>query len=452
MNVNELIPALLPAILTQLLLQLHVMTLVINDDKLSKRRQILLVVLTLFFNNIVVSSYLFYRSKRQEEDDIGDNVYFRRGVLALLTLSFQIFLIQMGFTYGMDHAVIALPVLASILFVLIVAMEVLNSWKRPLWTIPIAILLFGLTLWLELLMMSSTIPVLTLLVFIGILNNIPDGFRAKSIVIIALSYLVFIFIKAVRLYEDINAEETTIYVFSTFVLATMFLLAFASLKQQVKQNRTLQNLVDQLNEQARTIEQMAAREERSRMAADIHDHVGHTLTTAIIQLEGLSKQLEDDTLLSSVELAKRQVKNGLDQIRVLVRGVDIDLRRPFHDNLNDLLMETRRTTGLIIHEDIEAKIDLIPIQQKVLLSSIKEFITNSVKHGGASEISVLITSHNGFLECTLSNNGTTDEDITYGFGLTQMDKVIQSIGGMMTVSSTKDLGFILYYKIPLGGE
>jgi two-component system sensor histidine kinase ChiS len=210
--------------------------------------------------------------------------------------------------------------------------------------------------------------------------------------------------------------------------------------------------VDQLNEQARTIEQMAAREERSRMAADIHDHVGHTLTTAIIQLEGLSKQLEDDTLLSSVELAKRQVKNGLDQIRVLVRGVDIDLRRPFHDNLNDLLMETRRTTGLIIHEDIEAKIDLIPIQQKVLLSSIKEFITNSVKHGGASEISVLITSHNGFLECTLSNNGTTDEDITYGFGLTQMDKVIQSIGGMMTVSSTKDLGFILYYKIPLGGE
>ncbi|MFT9493558.1 response regulator [Anaerosolibacter sp.] len=101
----------------------------------------------------------------------------------------------------------------------------------------------------------------------------------------------------------------------------MFLLivvVFYSLKKQLLTNRRLDEALKRVREQADQIEKIGALAEPSRLTAEIHDTVGHTLTSAVISIEAAEKLLEMGAgeVAPRLSLAKDLVKCGLEDIRM----------------------------------------------------------------------------------------------------------------------------------------
>ncbi len=455
MNLIEILPILIPTMIFQIIMQVYVIKHAWNQHEIKESIRIWWIVSFIVFNFLAISLYLFLMYKRDQKvykDEI--NPYFRRGVLVITVISLQFFILQLiAFDQSFDQKSLVVW-LGALIYTLVIVNEILISTKHLTWVYPTSIVLFSGALAIEYFTASTPIQIMILMVLIGILNVLPSKQSRYVFVISLVGYFVFTLLKVNQLFSQINADSRIAYMYTNTLFFILVFTAFSSLKRHLIINQSLKETVSMLKEQANTIEELTAKEERSRLAADIHDHVGHTLTTAIIQLESAVTMIspEQNALKEKIQISKDQVKYGLNQIRSLVSGVDLLDHASFIDNLEDLIQKTKASTSLNIHFDHETQPYLIPLQQRILLSATKEFFTNALKHGKAKEVNILLTSTQKRLDMTLNNDGLPSTSMTYGYGLSHMDQAIQSIGGFMKVSSNDEMGFSLYLSIPLGGE
>ncbi|MCR3957080.1 MAG: histidine kinase, partial [Gudongella sp.] len=187
--------------------------------------------------------------------------------------------------------------------------------------------------------------------------------------------------------------------------------------------------------------------------AEIHDNVGHTLTSAVISIENAEKLLDvqPEEALEKLSLAREQVKRGLGEIRLSVRTIQAGNAGDFKAALREFLEEMRQNTGMEIVEIIDLKAHVPSIQQAVILSSIKECCTNSLKHGKATRADILLQDFRERLCMTFSDNGVGADEIDYGFGLRAMEERVLGIGGTMRTESVYGEGFSVEITIPLVG-
>ncbi|EFG86294.1 histidine kinase [Clostridium carboxidivorans P7] len=199
------------------------------------------------------------------------------------------------------------------------------------------------------------------------------------------------------------------------------------------------------------VEAMTALKERNRIARDIHDTVGHTLTTVLIQLEA-SKRLinkDTDTALEKLGLAQSQVRKGLNNIRnsvrVLESGNDI---LDFYSEIHSIIKETEKHSEVVIKSQIDENISFEKSQEKVILSAFLEGLTNGMKHGKSSAFLLKIYEKNENIFFSLEDNGIGSDIITPGFGLRAMRDRILELNGNIHVSSKANEGFGLYISFP----
>src|SRR5690606_27065290 len=118
-------------------------------------------------------------------------------------------------------------------------------------------------------------------------------------------------------------------------------------------NRTLKAT---LLEKAETLAEMSVLEERSRIAYEMHDVVGHTLTAAIVQLEATKKLAEQQNAVSleKMDLLIDLVRKGLDDIRKSVKLLKSDEVEPLSlaNSLRELIQYTEDTMEIEIGADI----------------------------------------------------------------------------------------------------
>ncbi|WP_243124514.1 histidine kinase [Clostridium sp. AWRP] len=199
------------------------------------------------------------------------------------------------------------------------------------------------------------------------------------------------------------------------------------------------------------VEAATALKERNRIARDIHDTVGHILTTVLIQLEA-SKRLinkDTDTALEKLGLAQSQVRKGLNNIRnsvrVLESGNDIlDL----YSEINSVIKETEKHCEVVIKSQIDENISFKKSQEKVILSALLEGLTNGMKHGKSSAFLLKIYEDNKNIFFSLEDNGSGSDIIIAGFGLRAMRDKVLELNGNMHVSSKIGEGFGLYISFP----
>ncbi|MGO4371817.1 sensor histidine kinase [Paenibacillus sp. MCAF20] len=92
---------------------------------------------------------------------------------------------------------------------------------------------------------------------------------------------------------------------------------------------------------------------------------------------------------------------------------------------------------------------LISLQEYVMINSIKESITNALKHGKASMVDISIVEQQDTIHMTVKDNGTSSDSVIYGFGLKTMEKRIEAIGGQMSVRSEPNNGLTLQVRMPI---
>ena len=457
MSIQEILPILVPGILIQLFVQAYFIHHCWNNPQLPTRTRVRYIIAIALFNIPAAAIYLFFSRKRPEIQaaaaiDVGEDIQIRQGIFVSLLVAFEIFALR----FIMDNSAGRTPSwlfwLVGLCFVCLI-LDGLLDWR-------------SLPLLPHLLMVTQIICVtvcmyydngqngqfLLLFVVAGIVNCHAQKTALIYVAAAFAGYMTATILQGFDRYGTINSDEVISSIYVRLLLFVLVFALFYSLKKQLLANRQLTAAIKTMRAQSAQLEQMSTLAERSRIVGEIHDTVGHTLTTAVVALEAGAQLISQDPAAArdKFDLAREQVKKGLQDLRSSIRTIQSGGSQPFRPALDLLLAELERTTDLSISAIVEVKSELLPIQQYVLLQAIRELATNSLKHGHSQSYDLLLQEHKGAIRLTVSDDGCGADDPEMGFGLKHMQEQVVSIGGTLQIDSKLGEGFTVHIAIPTG--
>ena len=232
-------------------------------------------------------------------------------------------------------------------------------------------------------------------------------------------------------------------------------IALAFYRQYLKLNKAVQELDEsrrKLQKAYEAVAEVTALEERQRIAKDIHDTAGHSITTVIMQTESAKRIIDSspEEAKAKIVAANLQAKHALEELRDSVHLLSGRAeKQPLQTSLQAILNESTDGTGIIIRSAIE-EIDLAEAQARFLCNSLKEGISNGIRHGGATAFWFELKAEENTVEFLLSDNGTglSDGELRAGFGLSAMQDRAQYFGGKAEFQSEVDEGFEIRITLP----
>ncbi|MEM9511075.1 MAG: sensor histidine kinase [Cyanobacteria bacterium P01_E01_bin.48] len=193
---------------------------------------------------------------------------------------------------------------------------------------------------------------------------------------------------------------------------------------------------------AREVEVLAADLERSRIARDMHDSLGHTLTSLDVQLELAQRLFErnSDGARQAISISKNLASQSVRDVRRAVATM-----REEHFDLNAALTHLTENLRDTCNAKIEVKIDLpkLPLQTShQLYCTLKEGLENIRKHSSATSIYLQGRVTSAGVEIELHDDGIGFDlsRANTGFGLRGMRERAQLMGAQMTVNSEPGRG------------
>ncbi|MBL4936519.1 sensor histidine kinase [Clostridium sp. YIM B02515] len=215
----------------------------------------------------------------------------------------------------------------------------------------------------------------------------------------------------------------------------------------------LKKAKENLERYASTIEELTLLRERNRISREIHDSVGHSLSTMIIQLSAIEKIADSDGKSAS-EMAKNLsafAKDALKSVRAAVRALVPTEFEKYQGILaiEEMIKNFKKLTEVeVIFVLSKERWELNSDQSFVLYRIVQEFLTNSVRHGKADKININLNFYKDSLYMRLKDNGAGCDDIVEGVGLKSIKERAESIGGAVKYLSSKEKGFELNLNLP----
>jgi len=208
-----------------------------------------------------------------------------------------------------------------------------------------------------------------------------------------------------------------------------------------------------LGKSLKSAAKLASTRERTRIARELHDSLGHCLTTAHVHLQLARRAYEagSDTTEEALGHAGEAVRLGIVELRrcvAVMRDPETDkalseVMRSFIDELpeSDLVAQLRV-------EGDEHK--LPPEREFVLFRALQESLTNVTKHAGARTVRITLEYKGGGrvrLEVVDDGGGATS--IEGGYGLPGLAERVEAVGGRLETRTTPGEGF--WIGVELGG-
>lgn len=272
-----------------------------------------------------------------------------------------------------------------------------------------------------------------------------------------------------NIYLQSNVFSPSEFIREFMISLLMFLVFFGVIcfaKYEINQRRTISTIMYELKKKTkqledsyiklcdhtRDIEEITILKERNKIAREIHDTMGHTLTSVLIELEAGERLLkkDQDMAIQKISLAKEQVRKGLNNIResvgILNKGKEII---GFVPSLKLLLEETALHGDIYVKYEIEELPRLSEVQENALYRALQEGLTNGIKHGKSTAFIFILKCEEGHISFQLQDNGIGDDKIVYGFGLSAMEQRIREVGGTLNINSSIGEGYTINISIPI---
>jgi signal transduction histidine kinase len=222
----------------------------------------------------------------------------------------------------------------------------------------------------------------------------------------------------------------------------------ASLTNITIQNIEKDNLYENLKEAYSKIEGITRLRERNKIAAEIHDTVGHTLTTVLVEIEAAKRLMTKDAEASKekLELAQGQVRKGLNDIRgsvrVLEKGEEL---LSFNESLEALIEDTEKHSEVVIQRSIDNRIRVPKDLEEVMFSALMEGLSNGIRHGKSTAFLFKLSMDEELKKIIflLQDNGRGASIISPGFGLRAMRARVREFDGELEIKSDQGDGFSL---------
>ncbi|MCW8880595.1 MAG: histidine kinase [Kangiellaceae bacterium] len=294
---------------------------------------------------------------------------------------------------------------------------------------------------LMLLIPIDFLPILTI-IWVSILPHM-TSLKRSMLIMFAVVTLWFV------LYSIRWENKNVIFyglLYSTFHFFAVF-MNFETVKAE-KASLEAQRLNKELQATQHLLSEASRQNERTRIARDLHDLLGHHLTALIINLQ-VASHLSQGQARDKVEQCHSLAKLLLSDVREAVST----LRENQHLDFEKMLaLMIEKVPKLNIHCQIEAGFSLEQIElAKALLSCIQEAITNSLRHSGASELWITLKTYDDELFLELYDNGQLNKKFTPGNGLSGMQERVAEFNGQMTTSRVQS-ALKIDIGIPLGQD
>jgi signal transduction histidine kinase len=243
--------------------------------------------------------------------------------------------------------------------------------------------------------------------------------------------------------------------------AVVFVAVFAQMRLNEQQAREraeqLMEELERANVQlaafATQAEELAMTQERNRLAREIHDNLGHTLTTVNVQIEAAKVIMDSkpDRALDAMNKAQELTQKGLKRVRESVAALRESpvSNRSLSEAIASLIKEAQ-SSGIVT----EFKINGEPqaLEHKVALAlyrATQEGLTNVRRHARASRVDILLDFQPSEVRLEVKDNGVGAEETSGGFGLLGIRERMQLLGGKIEISSGIGKGFCLTASVPL---
>lgn len=197
-------------------------------------------------------------------------------------------------------------------------------------------------------------------------------------------------------------------------------------------------------------------DERRRLAGDVHDVVGHTLSASMLHTTAarLSVRSDPDAAIASLERAERHGRRSMDDIRSVVRLLRDDgdgrVAAPLSGDLPELVEEFR-AAGADIVGCVPTEVgDLPAVTALTAYRVVQEGLTNAIRHGtGTIDLTVDRPGAGGHLEVRIGNDvGARAAATSGGFGLAGMRERVSAIGGSLDAGPADSHRWVLCARIP----
>lgn len=178
------------------------------------------------------------------------------------------------------------------------------------------------------------------------------------------------------------------------------------------------------------VAQLAQSAERNRIAADLHDLLGHTLSLVALKAELARKLLHRNPELAEQELVGLETiaRNSLQEVRRTVHGMH-------SAELGVELAKSRLALGaadINLHTDV-AQLALPVELEAVFASVLREAINNVTRHSGARTVRISFSLQDQQAVLRVSDDGRARELPREGFGLRMLRQRVTEAGGTLTV-------------------
>ncbi|MEL7245440.1 MAG: sensor histidine kinase [Cyanobacteria bacterium J06629_18] len=243
---------------------------------------------------------------------------------------------------------------------------------------------------------------------------------------------------------DLIVRRNVINNFGDYLTASIFVLLFCFVVVAEQKSR---QKAEALTKQ---IETLAASLERGRIAREIHDSLGHSLTTLDIQLELAQRLHEKDPekAINSLNIAKELSSECLTRVRNSVQSI-----RQTNFNLNQALATLVEQVGKnqSFTINLDSELPQLPSQTShQLYCIVQEAVTNIQKHAFAKVVNIKGYQNTQGIILEIIDDGQGFEVNAHhtGFGLRGMQERVQILGGELEIKSTFDKGTWIRVLIP----
>ena len=315
---------------------------------------------------------------------------------------------------------------------------------------------------------------LVLLVFCDCIYNFKDDKYAKYMLILLIGMYLFTnwdvftsflplmnFQQYVQFY-DVNLKNLLLLsksILSMFNILLFIIFMSVYAVGQIQENefiskklRMISLVNKKLQRYAVVTERIGENNERKRLAREIHDTVGHALAGVAAGIDACIVMIDSnpEATKSQLKIISKVVRQGMVDVRKSLNKLRPGAleKQGFKEAIEKMIDDFGSLSEVNIKLDYRLKdVDLENTTEDILFRIIQESMTNSVRHGGASQINISLYMEENNLCLYIKDNGIGCSEISYGFGLKQMKERVAIINGKVKFDGTN--GFMVMVKIPI---
>lgn len=286
--------------------------------------------------------------------------------------------------------------------------------------------------------------------------NTQKGTMLKAMVVVHFSGFLAVWCSSQIVRGHKNIEE---YIQSFVVLIVSYaliLFIFSVIHYFKREQERLKILNADLIEYSFQEREYSIAKERSDISQELHDSIGHSLMAVLMNVRYLKaiqnkNETEREKQLDEIEeLLKECVSNLRNSVYSLK---ELDENICLKDEIDRVIQKFNDLELLNIRLNYDDQVESAPNYVKIILfKTIREGITNSIRHGNANLIQISISLMDKQIEMTIKDNGSGCADIHKSYGLNGIIDRVKKAGGEVWFTSKKNNGFIIKTLLPGGNE